>query len=59
MPSSPIRRKRAAVRQTIKAAGAGLWFRPFYSPDLNPIEQASAKIKHWIRKAQKRSIEDT
>lgn len=51
--------KPAAVRQTIRAAGARLWFLPPYSPDLNPIEQAFAKIKHWMRKAQKRSSEDT
>ncbi len=30
-----------------------------YSPDLNPIEQAFAKIKHWMRAAQKRTVEDT
>jgi transposase len=23
-----------------------------YSPDLNPIEQTFAKIKHWMRTAQ-------
>ena len=28
-------------------------------PDLNPIEQAFAKIKHWMRSAQKRTIADT
>ena len=42
----------------IKAAGARLWYLPPYSPDLNPIEQAFAKIKHWMRSAQKRSIDD-
>jgi transposase len=51
--------KSAAVRQMIRAAGAKLWFLPPYSPDLNPIEQAFAKIKHWMRDAQKRSVEDT
>ena len=51
--------KGAAVRATIKAAGARLWFLPPYSPDLNPIEQAFAKIKHWMRHAQKRTIEET
>jgi transposase len=51
--------KSAAIRQIIKAAGARLWFLPPYSPDLNPIEQAFAKIKHWMRYAQKRTIEDT
>ncbi|MFG1240250.1 IS630 family transposase [Xanthobacter autotrophicus DSM 597] len=51
--------KSEAVRHLIRAAGARLWFLPPYSPDLNPIEQAFAKIKHWMRKAQKRTIEDT
>jgi len=51
--------KSTAVRQLIKAAGARLWFLPPYSPDLNPIEQAFAKIKHWMRNAQKRTVEDT
>ena len=51
--------KSAAIRQIIQAAGARLWFLPPYSPDLNPIEQAFAKIKHWMRIAQKRTIDDT
>lgn len=51
--------KAAAVRQIIRTAGAKLWFLPPYSPDLNPIEQTFAKIKHWMRLAQKRSVEDT
>ena len=51
--------KSAAVRQMIRSAGARLWYLPPYSPDLNPIEQAFAKIKHWMRMAQKRNIEDT
>ena len=51
--------KSAAVRQMIRAAGARLWYLPPYSPDLNPIEQAFAKIKHWMRAAQKRSIDET
>ena len=51
--------KSAAVVQMIRAAGARQRFLPPYSPDLNPIEQAFAKIKHWMRAAQKRSIEDT
>jgi transposase len=50
--------KSAAIRQMIRAAGARLWFLPPYSPDLNPIEQAFAKIKHWMRMAQKRSVPD-
>ena len=51
--------KSAALRLILKAAGARLWYLPPYSPDLNPIEQVFAKIKHWMRAAQKRSVEDT
>ncbi|HEY6632716.1 MAG TPA: IS630 family transposase [Rhizobiaceae bacterium] len=51
--------KSVEIRHMIRAAGARLWFLPPYSPDLNPIEQAFAKIKHWMRKAQKRTVEDT
>jgi transposase len=51
--------KSAAIRQMIRDAGARLWYLPPYSPDLNPIEQAFAKIKHWMRTAQKRTIDDT
>ena len=50
--------KAKAVRQAIRGTGARLWFLPAYSPDLNPIEQAFAKIKHWMRNAQKRNIDD-
>ena len=51
--------KSAAIRQMIQAAGARLWYLPPSSPDLNPIEQAFAKIKHWMRLAQKRTVDDT
>lgn len=50
--------KSKAVRQAIRTAGARLWFLPKYSPDLNPIEQSFAQIKHWMRLAQKRNAED-
>ena len=50
--------KSKAARDAIRDAGARLWFLPKYSPDLNPIEQAFAKIKHWMRLAQKRNVED-
>lgn len=50
--------KSTALRQMIRAAGARLWFLPPYSPDLNPIDQAFSKTKHWMRMAQKRSIPD-
>ena len=51
--------KSKAIRQAIRAAGARLLFLPPYSPDLNPIEQTFAKIKHWMRIAQRREVEDT
>jgi len=50
--------KSRAVRDAIKAAGARLWFLPPYSPDLNPIEQTFAKVKHWMRMAEKRTMEE-
>jgi len=46
-----------AIRNAILAAGARLAFLPPYSPDLNPIEQVFAKVKHWLRMAQARSID--
>lgn len=51
--------KSKTIRDAIRAAGARLWFLPKYSPDLNPIEQAFAKIKHWMRQAQMRTVDDT
>ena len=50
--------KSSELRRMINAAGARLWYLPPYSPDLNPIEQTFAKIKHWMRIAQKRTIDD-
>jgi transposase len=47
------------VRNAIRAAGAKLFFPPPYSPDLNPIEQVFAKLKHLMRKAAARNIDDT
>jgi transposase len=49
--------KGKAVRQLIRAAGAKLFFLPKYSPDLNPIEQVFAKLKHLLRKAAARTVE--
>jgi len=45
------------VRQLIRAADAKLFFLPKYSPDLNPIEQLFAKLKHLLRKAAARTVE--
>jgi transposase len=49
--------KGKAVRQAIRRAGAHLIFLPKYSPDLNPIEQVFAKLKHLLRNAAARTIE--
>ncbi len=38
------------IRELIEARGADLLFLPSYSPDLNPIEEAFAKIKALVRK---------
>jgi transposase len=51
--------KGAAVRAAIRAAGARRFFLPPYSPDLNPIEQMFAKLKHLLREAQARTVEAT
>jgi transposase len=49
--------QRQAVRQFIRSAGAKLFFLPKYSPDLNPIEQVFAKLKHLLRKAAVRTVD--
>jgi transposase len=51
--------KGQAVRAAIRATGARLFFLPPYSPDLNPIEQVFAKLKHLLRKAAERTLEAT
>ncbi len=49
--------KVAGVREAIRATGASLLYLPPYSPDLNPIEQAFAKLKAMLRKAAARTRE--
>jgi transposase len=51
--------KGQAARNAIRARGAHLIFLPPYSPDLNPIEQVFAKLKHLLRDAQPRDVEAT
>jgi transposase len=48
--------KVAGVREAIEARGARLLFLPPYSPDLNPIEQAFAKLKALLRKVAARTV---
>jgi transposase len=47
------------ARDAIRAKGAHLFFLPPYSPDLNPIEQVFAKLKHLMRAAEPRDVEAT
>ena len=49
--------KGKAVRQATRSAGAKLFFLPKYSPDLNPIEQVFAKLKHQLHNAAARTLE--
>ena len=44
------------VREAIEAAGATVRYLPAYSPDLNPIEQAFAKLKAALRKGAARTV---
>ena len=48
----------SGVREAIEAVGAMLLYLPPYSPDLNPIEMAFAKLKAFLRAAAARTIPD-
>ncbi len=45
------------IEKTISDRGAELRYLPPYSPDLNPIEQAFAKLKALLRKAAQRTVD--
>jgi transposase len=45
------------VREAIEAAGAELRYLPPYSPDLNPIELAFAKLKKLLRDGAERTVD--
>jgi transposase len=49
--------KGSRVRKLIESKGCQLLYLPPYSPDFNPIEEAFAKIKALLRKAEARSHE--
>ncbi len=49
--------KVAGVKEAIEASGASLSYLPPYSPDLNPIENAFAKLKTLLRTAAPRTVE--
>lgn len=48
--------KSARAQRAIEAAGCQVRFLPTYSPDFNPIEQAFAKLKARLRRAEARSL---
>jgi transposase len=48
--------KSARAEAAIRARGAWMLFLPQYSPDLNPIEMAFAKLKAHLRKAAARTF---
>jgi transposase len=50
--------KIAAVEKLVTACGASVRYLPAYSPDLNPIEQAFAKLKAHLRQAAARTLDD-
>jgi transposase len=43
------------VRELVEQRGCELLYLPSYSPELNPIEEAFAKITHLLREACARS----
>ena len=49
--------KAPAVREWIEKAGAEVLYLPPYSPDLNPIEKAWAKLKQLLRAAKAQTKE--
>jgi transposase len=49
--------KQPAVRGAIEGAGARLKLLPPYSRDFNPIEQAFAKLKAFLRAVRPRSFD--
>ena len=50
--------KSPRAAQALAARGAWFLFLPKYSPDLNPIEMAFAKLKTLLRKAKARTYDD-
>ena len=49
--------KQPDVRTAIEAVGAFVRFLPPYSPDFNPIEQAFAKLKAFLRAGRPRTFD--
>ena len=49
--------KSVKAEAAVRARGAWMLFLPQYSPDLNPIEMAFAKLKAHLRKVAARSFD--
>ena len=49
--------KSARAEAAVRERGAGLLFLPQYSPDLNPIEMAFAKLKAHLRRIAARTFD--
>jgi transposase len=45
------------VRELIEGRGCELLYLPSYAPDFNPLEEAFAKIKDFLRKSEARARE--
>ena len=48
--------KSERVKSTLERVGASVLYLPPYSPDLNPIEKAYAKLKAYLRKLAERTV---
>ncbi|EPX87766.1 Transposase [Rubellimicrobium thermophilum DSM 16684] len=57
VPDNLSSHKGPKMRAMIGAAGASLLDLPPCSPDVNPIENASAKLRALLRKAAKRTVD--
>ena len=54
---NPACHETADVARLIGAAGAEVRYLPAHSPDLNPIERLSSKLKAWPRSAEARTVD--
>jgi len=57
IPDNLSSHKVAGIKQAIEARGAKLVHLSPYSPDLNPIEEVFAKLKHLLCKIEAHSVE--
>jgi transposase len=48
--------KSERVKSILESFGANVLYLPPYSPDLNPIEKACAKLKAYLRKLAERTV---